>query len=81
MSAKKFEKVDRDRLIFQGKITDCLSGDNFKVKLTEVPNNPIIKAKIKGKLRQHKIQIVLDDLVEVEISPYDMTNGLISRRK
>ena len=36
---------------------------------------------ISGKIRKNFIRIVPGDKVEVEISPYDLTKGRITRRK
>lgn len=42
--------------------------------------NGSIKATLSGKLRFNKIQILLGDIVEVRISPYDLSHGQIIRR-
>ena len=39
-----------------------------------------VKAKPSGKLRQNKIRILNGDIVEVEISPYDLSRGRITFR-
>jgi translation initiation factor IF-1 len=33
-----------------------------------------------GKLKQHKIRIILGDKVKVEVSPYDLTKGRVTYR-
>jgi len=35
---------------------------------------------ISGKMRQHRIQILLGDRVQVEVSPYDLSKGRIVYR-
>jgi translation initiation factor IF-1 len=33
-----------------------------------------------GKLKQHKIRIILGDKVKIEVSPYDLTKGRVTYR-
>jgi translation initiation factor IF-1 len=33
-----------------------------------------------GKLKQHKIKVILGDKVKMEVSPYDLTRGRITYR-
>lgn len=40
----------------------------------------VITCQPSGKIRQNKINIVAGDKVRVELSPYDLTRGRISRR-
>ena len=69
---------DRDDMIVtKGRVTDASPGARFKVKLE---NGHVMNAVISGKIRKNNIQILLDDLVEVELSPYDLTLGRITYR-
>lgn len=58
-----------------GLVVDNLPGAKFKVQLDNT--DKIITCVISGKLRMNSIQITEGDSVEVEISPYDLTNGRI----
>jgi len=40
----------------------------------------VIIARVGGKLRKNKIRIIMGDKVRVKMSPYDLTNGIITRR-
>ena len=40
----------------------------------------LIVATISGKIRKHNINILMNDLVEVELSIYDLTKGRITFR-
>jgi translation initiation factor IF-1 len=62
----------------EGKVTELLPNTMFKVVLE---NKITIIAYLGGKLKQHKINILLGDKVDVELSPYDMTRGRIVYRK
>lgn len=62
----------------EGEIVDVLPNATFKVKLDV---GSIILSYVSGKMRQHEIRILLGDRVDVEMSPYDLTKGRITRRK
>lgn len=69
---------DKDGMIItKGRITDASPGARFKVKLE---NGHVLNAVISGKIRKNNIQILLDDEVEIELSPYDLTLGRITYR-
>lgn len=60
-----------------GEILEVLPNTTFKVK---IPNGKIILAHVSGKMRQNKIRLTLSDTVEMEVSPYDLSKGRITRR-
>lgn len=62
----------------EGVITDH-AHDIFRVKI-DGPKEHIVKAKLSGKMRMHKINLDIGDRVRVEVSPYDMNNGRITVR-
>lgn len=66
-----------DMIITKGRITDAAPGARFKVRLE---NGHVLNAVISGKIRKNNIQILLDDVVEIEMSPYDMNMGRITYR-
>ncbi len=66
-----------DVIVMEGKVTDLLPNTMFKVMLE---NNVTITAHMSGRMRQHRIQVLLGDKVTVEMSPYDLSKGRISRR-
>jgi len=66
-----------DMIVTKGRVTDASPGARFKVKLE---NGHVLNAIVSGKIRKNNIQILLDDLVEVEMSPYDMNLGRITYR-
>jgi translation initiation factor IF-1 len=61
----------------EGEIVELLPSTMFKVKLE---NDHEILAHISGKMRIHFIKLMPGDTVEVEMSPYDLTKGRITRR-
>lgn len=64
-----------------GTVVEMCRG-TFKVKVPTKEGEPekIINAKLSGKLRMNKINIMPDDLVTVKVSVYDTSTGFIVRR-
>ena len=65
-------------ITMQGRIIDASPGARFKV---ELENGHILNAIISGKIRKNNIRILLNHLVDVELSPYDLTLGRITYRR
>ena len=65
-------------LELEGQIVDVLPASTFKVKVNDMDHNIICY--MWGKLKQHKIKVILGDSVRVEVSPYDLTKGRIIYR-
>jgi translation initiation factor IF-1 len=61
-----------------GIVEEVLPNTTFKVKLD---NGHEILAYLSGKMRMHRIKIVLGDRVTVELNPYDKDKGRIVFRK
>lgn len=61
----------------EGVVEEVLPNAMFRVRINE---NYLLTAMISGKMRQHRIQILLGDLVKVEVSPYDLTKGRVVYR-
>jgi translation initiation factor IF-1 len=61
-----------------GNVEEVLPGNMFRVKIAQSPNT--ILCYMGGKLKQHKIRIILGDKVQVEVSPYDLTKGRVTYR-
>lgn len=67
----------QDFIKTNGKVTEALGGDRFRV---ELENGAAILATLSGKMRQRHIRVMPGDAVEVEMSPYDLTRGRIAYR-
>jgi translation initiation factor IF-1 len=63
---------------FSGKVVEILPNTTFRVILDNSEHKII--AYLGGKLRQHTINVLLGDRVQLEMSPYDMTKGRIVYR-
>ncbi|MDR0571286.1 MAG: translation initiation factor IF-1 [Rickettsiales bacterium] len=68
-----------DVMTMQGIVVEVLPNTVFKVKLNEMENT-IITAHISGRIRKNKIKILRGDAVEVEMTPYNLQIGRISKR-
>ena len=67
-----------DKIEMEGIVTKVLPGTKFIVTLLD--NGMEVTCTISGKLRKNYIRILLDDKVTVQISPYDLTRGIITWR-
>jgi translation initiation factor IF-1 len=67
----------KENITVNGTIEESLSNGNFRVKLE---NGSLILAYLSGKMRINSIKVIVGDQVQMEMSPYDLTRGRISRR-
>lgn len=69
--------MPKDDLIgVEGVVLDALGGGQYSIK-TE---GAVIRARLGGKLKKHHIRVLPGDKVEVAVSPYDMSHGMITYR-
>ncbi len=61
----------------EGKVID-VTHDIYRV---ELDNKIIVAARVSGKIRMNTIRILPGDRVTVEMSPTDLTHGIIKYRK
>lgn len=71
-------KKNSDKIEVEGKVVEVLKGSDY---LVELPNGHTVKAYVSGKMRIHMIRILPGDTVTVELSPYDLTRGIITWNK
>ena len=64
-------------LEFEGSIVEVLPNQMFKV---ELENGHVVTCYTGGKMRQFKIRLVAGDRVRIEMTPYDLEKGRITRR-
>jgi len=62
----------------EGVIIDKQPNAFFKVQLDN--SQHVVLAAISGKMRKHRIRILVGDRISVELSPYDLTRGRITYR-
>ena len=68
-----------DLIAIDGVIDEVYPGGTFLVK-TDTDSAMKVHAHLSGRLRRHRIRVVLGDRVRVEVSPYDLTKGRITYR-
>lgn len=61
----------------EGEVTQVLPGTKFKVRLE---NGKEILGSLSGKMRMNFIKIMPGDVVQLEISKYDLSKGRITYR-
>ena len=67
-----------DKFELDGIVKKALPGTKFEVEITTSENtHSTILCTLSGKLRMNFIKILPEDHVTVEMSPYDLTKGII----
>jgi translation initiation factor IF-1 len=69
-----------DHLVFTGAVLEAHRGDMYLVDCTAGALRRRVLAKRCGRLIQNKIRLISGDRVEVEVSPYCLERGRITRR-
>jgi translation initiation factor IF-1 len=67
-----------DLIELTGTVDEVLPGSMYRVKIDNMQS--IITCYTGGKLKQHKIKIILGDRVKVEVSAYDLSKGRVTYR-
>jgi translation initiation factor IF-1 len=67
-----------DLIPAEGVIIDKEPNAFFKVRLNN--SDHVVLAAISGRMRRHRIRILVGDRVSVEMSPYDLSRGRITYR-
>jgi translation initiation factor IF-1 len=70
--------VSRDDLIqIEGTVTRVLGGGTLEI---ECNNNMVVRAVLSGRMKKYRIKVMAGDRVQVSVSPYDTSHGLITYR-
>lgn len=70
-------------LQLRGKVVDSLPGTKFKIAVDLGQGNGQtheLIGYISGKMRMHYIKLQKGDVVDIEVSPHDLTKGRITYR-
>jgi translation initiation factor IF-1 len=65
-------------LEFTGEVLEVLPNSTFKIKVDDTSHELICY--MSGRLKKHKIKVILGDRVKLEVSPYDLSKGRITYR-
>jgi translation initiation factor IF-1 len=69
--------VTKETITVEGKVLEEFKGD---VYLCELGNSVKIRAKRSGRMIHNKIKVIAGDTVLVDLCPYELTKGRITRR-
>ena len=70
--------MSRDDLIqLEGAVTRVLGGGTMEIQCI---NDMVITAVLSGRMKKHRIKVMVGDRVQVSVSPYDTSHGLITYR-
>jgi len=67
-----------DKMEFVGVVEKALGNGNFRVNAEGV--SVPLKCTLSGKIRKNTIRIIEGDSVRIEVSPYDISRGVIVYR-
>ena len=70
----------KDVIKVKGQVVEKLPDSKFRVEL-DLENRPVILAYLSGKMKMNYIKIDVGDIVDVELSPYDLTKGRVVYRE
>ncbi len=66
-----------DLIQLEGKIVKILGGGTMEI---ECDNNMTVRGVLSGRMKKHRIRVMIGDRVQVSVSPYDTSHGLITYR-
>ena len=70
--------MSRDDLIqLEGVVTKVLGGGMMEI---ECENNVMVRGVLSGRMKKHRIKVIKGDRVQVSVSPYDTSHGIITYR-
>ena len=72
--------ANNDKIEMSGIVTKVLPGTKFLVTIKVAEHDHEVLCTISGKLRINNITILAGDHVDVSISPYDLSRGVITWR-
>ncbi|MFH1241255.1 MAG: translation initiation factor IF-1 [Pseudomonadota bacterium] len=70
--------LSKDDLIqLEGVVNRVLGGGTMEI---ECDNNVTLRGVLSGRMKKHRIKVMVGDRVQVSVSPYDTSHGLITYR-
>ena len=76
-SGQNRSNTNKDTIEVKGKVIEALPNAVFRVK---IESGQEVLGHIAGRLRVNRIRILPGDQVLLELTPYDLTRGRITRR-
>ncbi len=70
--------MSKDDLIqLEGVVNRVLGGGTMEI---ECDNNITLRGVLSGRMKKYRIKVMVGDRVQVSVSPYDTSHGLITYR-
>ena len=70
--------MSRDDLIqLEGVINRVLGGGTMEI---QCDNKVTVRGVLSGRMKKHRIKVMVGDRVQISVSPYDTSHGLITYR-
>ncbi len=70
--------MSRDDLIqLEGVVIKAMGGGMMEI---QCENDLTIRGVLSGRMKKHRIKVLVGDRVQVSVSPYDTTHGIITYR-
>lgn len=66
-----------DLIQLEGKVTKILGAGIMEV---QCDNDIVVRGRLSGRMKKYRIKVLVGDQVQVSVSPYDPTHGLITYR-
>jgi translation initiation factor IF-1 len=70
--------MSKELIELTGAVTEVLPNSTYRVKVDNMEH--VMLCYLGGRLKQHKIKIILGDKVKIETSSYDLTKGRVTYR-
>ena len=70
--------MSRDDLIqLEGIVTKVLGAGIMEI---QCENDVTVTGRLSGRMKKHRIKVIVGDRVQISVSPYDTSHGLITYR-
>lgn len=66
-----------DLIQLEGKVMKVLGGGTMEINCD---NDVVVKGVLSGRMKKNRIKVMVGDRVQVSVSPYDTSHGLITYR-
>lgn len=66
-----------DLIQLEGVVAKVLGGGTMEI---QCDNNITVRGVLSGRMKKHRIKVMVGDKVQVSVSPYDTSHGLITYR-
>ena len=70
--------MSKELIELTGAVCEVCPNNTFRVKIDDMEH--VMLCYLGGRLKQHKIKVILGDRVRVETSPYDLNKGRVTYR-